>query len=160
MFQTPWRNLRSVMFLTVHVAVVAYVIRSVAMPKTLTGLLIWVPGVIFVAVFLSWPIGRMIASAFEPGNLAFDPTCPRCGREVRRLIRPGDGLAKQTTGFRCVSCGATFREDGSRTWEMIPIEEGPVDPSGIAFLSDPANEEEIRFLDDPTSVPLDGPRNT
>jgi hypothetical protein len=148
--QSSWRSLRSVMLVTLHVAVVAYVIRSLATPSTLMGSLIWVPVTISVAVFLSWPLGRAIALAFDPEERRVDRLCPRCGRlEVRPLIRPGAGLFQPVSAYRCAACWTTMRDDG----ESWVVEEGqlhppPLDPTGIAFLSDPLGDDELRFLDE------------
>jgi hypothetical protein len=146
---SSWRSLRTVMVVTIHVAAVAYVIRSLIAPSSVAISLVWVPVTISVAVFLSWPLGRAITWAFDPGELPVDRTCPNCGRgEVRPLIRPGTGLFQPASGYRCVSCWTTFRHDGGRYDLQEPRWEGPVDPSGIAYLSDPAGEDEIRFLDE------------
>ncbi len=146
---SSWRSLRSVMVVTVHVAAVAYVIRSLAFPSTLVGSLIWVPATVSVAVFVSWPIGRVIASAFDPGERP-DATCPRCNRgDLRPLIRPGAGLFQPITSYRCALCRTTFREDGgSRIEEPASPGVVTIDPSGIAYLSDPLEDGEIQFLDD------------
>ena len=74
-----WRSLQSVMVVTLHVAAVAYVIRGLTRPVTLFDSFVWVPVTIGVAVFLSWPIGRAIAAAFDPGDSSGGLTCPRCG---------------------------------------------------------------------------------
>ena len=69
------------MLVTLHVAAVASVFRTLAAPSTLAGSLIWVPLTVSVAVFLSWPIGRAIAGAFDPGEppRTCSDTAPRCG---------------------------------------------------------------------------------
>jgi DNA-directed RNA polymerase subunit RPC12/RpoP len=139
------------MVVTIHVAAVAYVFRSLARPSTLRDTMVWVPATIAVAVFLSWPIGRVISRAFDPGESGVDRTCPRCGRrEIRPLIRPGAGLFQPVMGYRCAACWTTFRGDAVSGLEaQPPTETGPIDPSGIDFLSDPLGEDAIRFLDDP-----------
>jgi hypothetical protein len=120
------------------------------------GSLLLVPVTISVAVFLSWPIGRAIARAFEPGE-GIDPTCPRCNRgEIRPLIRPESGLSHAITGYRCAVCRATLRQDGE-AWVVAdePSYDLPVDLSGIAYLSDPLGEDDIRFLEDPPESPVE-----
>ena len=143
------------MLVTLHVAVVAYVIRTLATPSTLIGSLIWVPATISVAVFLSWPLGRAIALAFDPGERRVDRLCPKCGRlEVRPLIRPGAGLFQTVSGYRCAACWTTMRDVGE-SWvvEEGQLEPEPLNSTGIAFLSDPLDENELRFLDEPSKSP-------
>jgi hypothetical protein len=112
------------MLVTAHVAAVSYVVRLLVTPSTLVGSLIWVPLTISLAVFLSWPIGQAVASAFDPGDARTERTCPNCGRrELRPLIRPGAGLFQPVTAYRC-------------------------DASGIDFLADLPIEGDIRFLDE------------
>ena len=147
-----WRSLQSVMVVTLHVAAVAYVIRRLTRPVTLLDSFVWVPVTIAVAVFLSWPIGRAIAAAFDPGDGSKDRACPRCGRrDVRPLVRAGAGLFQPASGYRCAACRTTFRPSGPASLEIqAPREAGPVDPSGIEFLDDTLGEGEIRFLDEGT----------
>jgi hypothetical protein len=143
------------MVVTIHVAAVACVIRSLATPSTLVGSLLWVPATISVAVFLSWPVGRAIVRAFDPGDVGFDRICPTCGRpEIRPLIRPGTGLFHPITGYRCAACRSTLRREGE-AWVVAlePRDGQPIDPSGISYLSDPLGEDAIRFLDDPPGSP-------
>jgi hypothetical protein len=152
---SSWRSLRSVMLVTLHVAVVAFVIRTVVAPATLASSLVWVPATISVAVFLSWPIGRAIARAFDPGELPLDRTCPKCGRgDIRPLLRASEGLFEPVSAFRCALCWTTMRVvEGSWVVEPGQPEAGLADPSGISFLSDPLSEDELRFLDEPSESP-------
>jgi hypothetical protein len=148
--QSSFRSVGSVMMVTAHVAGVAYVVRLLGTPSTLAGTLIWVPLTITLAVFLTWPIGRAVATAFEPGDAGRDRTCPRCGRrELRPLIRPGGGLFQPVNAHRCAACWSTFRVDGDRQVEEPGRRDPePADPTGIEFLSDPLAEGEIRFLEE------------
>ena len=147
-----WRSLQSVMVVTLHVAAVAYVIRGLTRPVTLFDSFVWVPVTIGVAVFLSWPIGRAIAAAFDPGDPSGGLTCPRCGRrDVRPLVRPGAGLFQPVTGYKCAACWTTIRQvGGARPEAQAPGNAGPVDPSGIEFLDDTVEDGAIRFLDEAT----------
>jgi len=138
------------MIVTIHVAAVAYMVRTLGRPSTLAGSLIWTPLTISVAVFLSWPVSRAITRAFDPGESGPDRICPRCGRsEIRPLIRPGTGLFQPVTGYRCASCWSILRKEGE-TWVVTttPDRSESIDPSGISFLSDPLGAHEIQFLDD------------
>jgi hypothetical protein len=145
-----WRSLQSVMVVTLHVAAVAYVVGRLTRPATLLDSFVWVPVTIGVAVFLSWPIGRAIGAAFDPGDSSMARTCPQCGRrDVRPLVRAGAGLFQPVSGYRCAACGTTFRQDGgTRVETQAPPETGPADPSGIEFLAEAVQEGEIRFLDE------------
>ena len=148
--RSTWRSLQSVMIVTLHVAAVAYVIRLFTRPDTLLDSFVWVPVAIALAVFISWPMARAIGSAFDPGEAPMDRTCPRCGRrEIRPLIRPGMGIFQPASGFRCAACWTTFRQvEGSEVEELARSATGPVDPSGIEFVSETLVEGEIRFLDE------------
>jgi hypothetical protein len=140
------------MVVTLHVAAVAYVIGRFAHPATLMDSFVWLPVTIGVAVFLSWPIGRAIAAAFDPGDSSMDRTCPRCGRrDVRPLVRAGAGLFQPVSGYRCASCWTTFRQvEGTRVETQAPLGSSPADASGIEFVVEAAREGEIRFLDEGT----------
>ena len=148
--QSSWRSLQTVMLVTLHVAAVAYVIRRFTRPVTTMDSVVWMPVTIGVAVFLSWPIGRAIAGAFDPADPSIDRTCPKCGRhDLRPLVRPGAGLFQPTTGFRCAACWTTFRHVGGlRVEAQAPPPSSNVDGSGIEFLSEAVSEAEIRFLDE------------
>lgn len=75
-----WQSLQTVMLVTLHVAVVAYVIRIFLRPSnSAAAFFVWAPLTIALAVFLSWPIARGVARAFDPGVGQGDPTCPTCG---------------------------------------------------------------------------------
>lgn len=146
-----WRSLQSVMIATLHVAAVAYVIRTFLRPTGSPALVfIWVPLTIAVAVFLSWPLARGLARAFDPGEQPNEPACPKCGRtSLRPLIRPGHGLFAEVSGYRCSNCGSTIRRVNHAIVEEPAISnDGPIDPAGIEFLSGEATEGEIQFLDE------------
>jgi hypothetical protein len=138
------------MMVTIHVAAVSYVIKSLATPSTLTGTLIWVPATISVAVLVSWPIGRAIASAFDASEQGINPTCPSCKRgELRPLTRPDRDIFQPVTACRCALCKTTFRDEGGTWIEEPPSPEAaPANPPEIAYLSDPLAEAEMRFLDE------------
>ncbi len=137
MRRSTWRSLDSVMLVTLHVAVVAAAVRALAEPTSLVGsFLLWVPVSIVVAVFLSWPIGRAITSAFQPESGSVDRLCPGCGcLGLRPLVRPGGGLFAPVVGHRCAGCGTTYRRVDGETLAEVPLAE-----------SAPAGEPEIRFL--------------
>ena len=138
------------MIVTIHVAAVAYIFRSMSRPTTLAGSLFWIPLTISIAVFLSWPISRAIIRAFDPGDIIHDRICPRCGRpEIRPLIRHGAGLFQPVAAYRCAACWSTVRHDGEN-WRITstPDQAEPVSASEIAYLSDPLGADEIQFLDD------------
>ena len=151
-----WRSLQSVMVVTLHVAVVAYVIRTFLRPTSLVGsFFVWVPLTIAVAVFLSWPIARGLARAFDPGQSSGDSPCPRCGRRMLRpLVRPGRERFVIASDYRCAGCETTFRQVGEGiVEEPASSRDGLVDPAGIAFLGEDATAGEIRFLDDRPDSP-------
>ena len=147
----PWRSLQSVMLVTLHVAVVAYILRAFTRPGGSTGsILLWVPITIGLALFLSWPISRAIASAFDPVEMSIERRCPRCGRcELRPLIRPRGGLFQPVTNYRCAACWTTFHQMGEVKIEEHPrLPNEPIDSSGVQFLDESATEVEIKFLDE------------
>jgi DNA-directed RNA polymerase subunit RPC12/RpoP len=147
---TPFRNLRSVMIVTIHVAVVAYVVRVLIRPESLLdSIFVAVPVTLAVALFLSWPIGRIFALAFDPGDASAERRCPRCGRrDLRPLIRASGGIFQPVTGYRCAGCWTTFRRVGTQKLVEPPLErDAEVDPTGINFLDQGPSEGEVRFLD-------------
>jgi hypothetical protein len=151
--RAPWRDLRAVMLATLHVAVAAYAVRTLVRPSQLgPSLAVWMPLTLGVALFLSWPIGRAIAAAFDPdrNREIHRKRCPRCGRaELRPLVRTGRGIFEPIAGYRCAACWSTLRRVEDRlVAEHRSSSIGPVDPSGIEFLGEPTKEGEIRFLDD------------
>jgi hypothetical protein len=153
----PFRSLNSVMVVTLHVAVISYAVRSFMRPTSLAGsFAVWVPLSILAALFLSMPIGNAITAAFHPEVGIFGRHCPRCSRgELRPLLRTGAGLFTPVTGYRCASCRTTFRQVGETIIEEPALERSlRVEPEGIEFLAEPpeipADESEIRFLEDPT----------
>lgn len=151
-----WRSLQSVMLVTLHVAVVAYVIRTFLRPTSpVASFIVWVPLTIAVAVFLSWPLARGLARAFEPDQGSGDPACPRCGpRAIRPLVRSDCGRFLIASDYRCAGCGTTFRQVGEAVVEEPASSKvGLVDPTGIEFLGEDATVDEIRFLDDRPDSP-------
>lgn len=155
--RSTWRSLTSVMLVTLHVAVISTVIRSIAGSTGRAGFLaLWVPVAIVLGSFLSWPIGRAIAGAFQPVEFPADGRCPRCGRTpVRPLIRPGAGLFPEEVGYRCARCMTTFRvAEGGFLEEPPPADPARESAAGIDFLPEispgPAEDPEIRFLDGPS----------
>jgi hypothetical protein len=139
------------MVATLYVAVVAYVIRALTRSASLVGsFVVWVPLTIVLALFLFWPIGRAIASAFEPREVTIDSACPKCGRrEFRPLVREGAELFQPVASYRCAVCLTTLRRVGSSyVEERAPARNGPPDSSGIEFLDREASEGEIHFLED------------
>ncbi len=146
-----WRSLQSVMLATVHVAVIAYAIRTFLRPAGSPGaVFVWVPLTIALALLFSWPIARVLTRAFEPGQGPGDPTCTTCGRGVLRpLVRQSRSLFAEAAGHRCSLCGTTFRQVGDAiVEEPATPKDGPIEPDGIEFLGDEASEGEIRFLDE------------
>jgi DNA-directed RNA polymerase subunit RPC12/RpoP len=149
----PFRNLRSVMIVTIHVAVVAYVIRVLIRPESLLdSIFVAVPVTMAVALFLSWPISRLFALAFDPQDGSAERRCPRCGRrELRPLLRTKGGIFQPVTGYRCVGCWTTFRQVGTQRLVEPALErDAEVDPTGINFLDQEPSEVEVRFLDEKT----------
>jgi hypothetical protein len=143
-------SLQSVMIVTIHVAVVAYVIRVLAQPKSwVDTIFVAVPVIIGVALFLSWPISRVLASAFDPGDASVDRRCPKCGRrELRPLLRNSGGIFQPVTGYRCAGCWTTYRQVGELRLAEPPLQSNePVDSKGIEFLDQGVSEDEFRFLD-------------
>jgi hypothetical protein len=150
MGRAPIRSLQSVMMVTIHVAVVAYVIRVFLRPTNwFDSILVAVPVSIVVALFLSWPISRLLASAFDPGDASADRRCPRCGRgELRPLLRNSGGIFQPVSGYRCAGCWTTYRQVGeSNLEEPARQKDEAVDSNGIEFLDRRASESEVRFLD-------------
>ena len=145
------------MVVTIHVAVVAYVFRTLASPMTLQGSLVWIPLTVSVAFFLSWPIGQAVAMACESGERKVVRSCPRCGRvDVRPLVRPGGGIFQPATGFRCAACRTIFAEvENSALDQRASTQTHEPELEGIWFLPD-LTKESIRFLDENPGA-SDGP---
>jgi hypothetical protein len=153
-----YRNLRSVMLVTLHVAAIASLLRYFQGSRLHDGsLLVWVPLTVAIATLISWPINRAFLAEFhdrgDSGRI-----CPRCRRDdLRPLIRPGDGIFQPAVGYRCAGCRTTIRWLGeSKTIEIPPPADRPVSRSGIRFLDEPDESFEIRFLDDPPETPARG----
>jgi hypothetical protein len=153
--QAPWRSLQSVMLLAIHVAVIASVFRFFSGPDRTQGSVVWVVLMMAVALFLSWPISRAIASAFDPGEVPVTRVCPRCHRrDLRPLVRAGAGLFQPVSSYRCAGCWTTLRLVGdAKIEEPAHPRSEPVDSTGIQFLDGWATEGEIRFLDEPPHSP-------
>lgn len=156
---SSWRSLHSVMLVTLHVAAVASVFRSLSRPSTLLStFVLWVPLSIFLAVFLSWPLGRAISAAFRPAGELEGGQCRECGADsLRPLLRAGAGIFQPVAGYRCLGCGTTARPvDGGIVLERPTAEVAGSGPPGIAFLIEaprPGDREGIRFLDDDPGDP-------
>ena len=149
-FLSSWRSVGSVMIVTAHVAVVALVVRSFAGPKSLAEALAWVVVTIILAIGISWPVGLAVTSAFNPVDISFDRACKRCGRrEIRPLIAAGKDLFHPATGYRCAACWTIYRvEDSGEPLLLDTTAIERPDSSGIAYLSDPLSDEEMRFFDE------------
>jgi hypothetical protein len=149
-----WRSLGAFMVVTIHVAVVASIFRTLVSPATLQGSLVWIPLTVSISFFLSWPVGKAVASAFEPGERGVLRSCPRCGLgDVRPVVQPGEGIFQPATGYRCASCRTIFPgiENPSLNQRASP-RTSELGSEGIWFLPDLA-EESIRFLDETSVVP-------
>jgi len=156
---STWRSLHSVMLVTLHVAVVAAIFRSLGRPTTLSGSFVfWVPLTILFAVFLSWPLGRALSAAFQADPESGMSRCGECGTfDLRPLLRSGAGLFGPVAGYRCPRCGVTYRvAEGGIIVERPIMEVGTGEDSGIEFLFEvprPGDREGIRFLDEDPADP-------
>ena len=158
--EAPWQNLRSVMIVTMYVAVILYVVRTTTPTSDDPSVfLFWVPFSLMLAVFFCWPVGRAFGRAFQqPGPGMVGQVCPNCEKTtLRPLLRAGGRLSDPAVGSRCLVCGMTYRAVGG-----VMVEEASGDKSeafdgwSVRFLDDelaersPESEQapEIRFLDD------------
>ncbi len=149
---STWRNLRSVMMITLHVAAIAALIRYLNGSRGREmSLVVWVPVTIASAALVSWPMSRLFFQELGDGQ-GGDRACPRCRRnELRPIVRPGEGIFQVVTTYRCACCGTKVRMVGDS--KVIEPEASMIAPThawGIRFLDEPATVEEIRFLDEPS----------
>ena len=155
----PWRNLRAAMVATVLVALLACAVRSLMGPTGREGSSdLWMATTIAILVLAFWPAGRIIGDAWRMGDHAIIPMCPRCKEwTLQPLVRTQPGRSPRAVGYRCASCKITYRRFGDAVVAEPPVEDQPVDPSGIVFLGEEprpiSREMEIRFLDDDPEPP-------
>jgi hypothetical protein len=139
------------MWVTIHVAVVASLIRYVNGSRgSQASLFLWVLISIAVASLILWPLTRMVIDEWNAEDDDLERTCPRCRRyNLRPLISSGEGIFESVDSFRCPGCRTTVRVvDGSKVIEDPIDREQPAFESGIQFLDEPLTGDEIRFLDE------------
>jgi hypothetical protein len=144
-----WRNLRSIMFVTFHVAAVVTAFRYLAgADRSSTSPGLWLVIALFSAV--TWPIGPMILASFNSRGDDVDRTCPLCRRgELRPLVKAAGGLFQPVSSYRCAACWAIIRTEGeSRVIEPYVSNDATASSSGIRFVDESTTDSEIRFLDD------------
>lgn len=149
-----WRQVRSVMAISIFVAVVSLALRGCASRTSdATLLFVWAPIATVLGLLGFWSFRGMVAAIGRPARVR-SSGCIRCGSDALvTLLRERPGRDPEPVGHRCRHCRTTYRWlDGELVGFVPARRREPFSNAGIRFEDDPGGDE-IQFLDEPGADP-------